>query len=126
MNLLKPLFAKRDSTKSIGEQHEALAARHLAAHKLKMLCSNYRCRMGEIDLIALDGNTLCFVEVRYRKNRDFGGAANSVGAKKQQKIILTAQHFLQQEPQYQTSSCRFDVIAIDGQEINWIKDAFQL
>ena len=86
---------------------------------------NYRCRRGEIDLIMQDNDSLVFVEVRYRKNNDFGGALESITRKKQQKIQTTALHYMQN---HQDMSARFDVIAITGtgrkQDVEWIKNAF--
>ena len=93
-----------------------------------MVARNYHCRMGEIDLIMRDGNFLAFVEVRYRKNDDYGSAAASVTRQKQRRILMTAHHYLQNERLYRDSPCRFDVITVSGQynpRIDWIKDAFQ-
>lgn len=110
-----------------GQQKEALAARHLKRQGLKLVARNYLCPFGEIDLIAEDrGPALVFVEVRYRNTRRFGGAAASVTNDKQRKVIHSAQHFLQNHPQWQHSACRFDVIAIENHEIEWIRDAFRL
>ncbi len=86
--------------------------------------SNYRCRHGEIDLIMRDGDTLVFVEVRYRRNRDYGGAAASVGRNKIRKIVKTGLHYLQRH--HLDTACRFDVVAIDGDgEPQWIQRAFE-
>ncbi|WP_377517498.1 YraN family protein [Microbulbifer taiwanensis] len=113
---------------SVGAQMEEVAARHLRDAGLTLLTRNYRSRRGEIDLIARDGDTLVFVEVRYRRSSRFGSAGASVDARKQQKLLATAQSYLQQ---YRLDCpCRFDVFAIDGaaegdtQNIQWLKDAF--
>lgn len=117
------------STKEIGQRIEQLASRYLQDNGLVTITQNYLQRGGEIDLIMQEGDLLIFVEVRYRRNQQFGGALESVTRKKQQRIIQTAQLFLQQ---YQApySGCRFDVIAIEPSKndfnINWVKDAFQL
>jgi len=103
---------------------ETAAARYLQAAGLTIAARNYRGRRGEIDLIARDGDTLVFVEVRYRRSSRFGSAGASVDARKQQKLLATAHGYLQQHKL--DCPCRFDVIAIDGdmQNIQWIKDAF--
>lgn len=108
-----------------GVQSERQALRFLEAQGLTLVCKNYLCKLGEIDLIMLDGDTLVFIEVRFRKNNDFGGGLASITSGKQKKIIKTAHHYLFQlddEPY-----CRFDAIAIDGSNNppQWIKGAFQ-
>jgi len=102
---------------------EAIAAKHLAQKGLMLLEQNYHSRFGEIDLIMRDQNTLVFIEVRQRSSNRLGGALASVDRRKQQKIILTAQHYLSKHPG--DSPCRFDVIALDkDHQIQWVKDSF--
>jgi len=90
--------------------------------------ANYRCRFGEIDLIMQDGPVLVFVEVRLRRRLDFGGAAASIDARKQHKLILTAQHYLSRVAPM--PPCRFDALlladAADAGSIEWLKGAFEL
>lgn len=108
-----------------GLEAEKLAATFLANHGLKLIVQNYHCRFGEIDLIMKDAKTLVFIEVRLRSNSKFGNAASSITPQKQQKLILTAQHYLQQNPE--KNACRFDVLLMDKvelQAINWLKNAF--
>lgn len=117
------------SSHDIGNHAEDLALQYIQQQGLKVVERNFRCRRGEIDLIMLDNTTLVFVEVRYRKSDKFGDALESVNHTKQQRIIHTAQRYLQQQtPSH--NSYRFDVIAITpnqhASEITWIKDAFQL
>jgi putative endonuclease len=103
---------------------EKLAATFLAERGLKLVMQNYHCRFGEIDLIMTDAKTLVFIEVRLRSNNQFGNAASSITPQKQKKLILTAEHYLQQHGQ---SACRFDVILMnkaDMQSIEWIRNAF--
>jgi putative endonuclease len=106
-----------------GAAAEALAAEFLAARGLAILARNYRCRSGEIDLIARDRETLVFVEVRLRSSAAFGGAAASITAAKRQRIARAARHYLAtlgREP-----PCRFDAIlldALDSQHIEWMID----
>ena len=113
-----------------GHHVEQRAARWLKQQGLRLIDSNYLCRQGEIDLIMQEQDQLIFIEVLYRKSSAFGSAAETVNAGKQQKILLTAQHFLQQHPKWQNHSCRFDVIAAqpgtgsDTLDLSWIKNAF--
>lgn len=107
-----------------GFEAEKLAATYLINHGLKMVTQNYHCRFGEIDLIMMDAKTLVFVEVRLRSNSQFGSAGNSITAQKKQKLILTAQHYLQT---HGDSECRFDAIlmhAVDAKSIEWVRNAF--
>ncbi len=113
------------STQKSGAAAEDLAADYLIQHKLKIIERNYRCRHGEIDLIAKDGAALVFVEVRLRSSGNFGGAAASITPAKQQKILATARHYL--SVQSGLPPCRFDVLLLDGlsaDKIEWIKNAF--
>lgn len=107
-----------------GRYAELSAREHLEAAGLRLRSSNYRCRVGEIDLVMQDGPALVFVEVRLRSNGRFGSAADSVDFRKRRRLILAAQHYLQSRRIL--PPCRFDVVAIDGstQSIDWIKGAF--
>jgi putative endonuclease len=109
-----------------GYAGEEFAARYLLRHGLTLLERNYRCRFGEIDLIMRDARTLVFVEVRLRRNADFGGAAASITTGKQAKLIKAAQHYLAHSGKDQL--CRFDAVLLSGVDANaaieWIKDAF--
>jgi len=107
-----------------GAQAERLAAQHLQRHGLTLVQANYRCRFGEIDLVAQDGKTLVFVEVRSRRNEDFGGAAASITKNKRDKLLRTARHFLAHSRS--TAPCRFDAMLIRGEppQIEWIRNAF--
>ncbi|WPL15164.1 hypothetical protein Thiowin_00044 [Thiorhodovibrio winogradskyi] len=106
-----------------GQGYETLARQYLQTQGLEWIASNHRCRFGEIDLIMRDRQVLAFVEVRYRRSQRFGGAGASVDTRKQRKLIMTARHYLSHHPT--DSACRFDVVAIEGQEvIHWIKGAF--
>jgi putative endonuclease len=109
----------------LGEAKEELARRHLEGQGLRLLARNHRCRHGEIDLVMRDGATLVFVEVRYRSSERFGGAAQSVDAHKQRRLIAAAGHYLQGHPT--TLACRFDVLAIGADDrIDWIRNAFSV
>jgi len=108
-----------------GAQAEQLAANFLQRHGLKLLHSNYRCRFGEIDLILQDGATLVFAEVRLRSRNNFVGAAASITATKQERLVRTAQHYLGTLDR--TPPCRFDVVlfdSLDNPDPEWVRNAF--
>jgi putative endonuclease len=105
-----------------GAEAEQRAARFLAAHGLKILARNYRCRGGEIDLVCREGTTLVFVEVRLRTHRGFGGAAASITPAKRRRLTLAARHYLAGKP---LPVCRFDAVLLDGTTIDWIRNAFE-
>lgn len=104
-----------------GARAEEQAARFLAARGLTILARNYRCRGGEIDLVCRDGACLVFVEVRLRSGRSFGGAAASITPAKQRRIVLAANHYLAGKS---WPACRFDAVLLDGESIEWIRNAF--
>lgn len=105
-----------------------MAARHLAARGLREVARNYRCRLGEIDLVCEDGAALVFVEVRLRRDARFGGAGASIDARKQARIVAAARHFLATRgARHAERPCRFDAVlldALDAARIEWIRDAF--
>lgn len=109
-----------------GQQAEQAACAYLLQQGLTLVTRNYRCRRGEIDLVMRHEKSLVFVEVRYRKNHRFGGALESITPKKQQKIRITALHYMQKHKT--DDNARFDVIAITGngeqQRFEWIRNAF--
>lgn len=112
-----------------GQLAEEFAQRHLQHHGLRLLCRNWTCRSGELDLVMLDGDTVVFVEVRYRRHAAWGGALESVDLRKQQKLIKAAQLFLQAHGRWAKHPCRFDVVAItapgQAKDLNWIRNAFE-
>lgn len=110
--------------RAVGAQYEACAARFLESQGLRILEQNYFFRGGEIDLIAMDADTVCFIEVKYRATSAMGFPEEAVGAGKQGKIRNGARDYLCRHPVYSVAACRFDVISILGQEITWIKNAF--
>ncbi len=120
------LFTKPTvNTLTAGARAEAQAEDFLAQQGLVKRAKNYRCKLGEIDLIMLHNNTLVFVEVRLRSHAGFANAAESVTYHKQKKIIKAAQYYLQQHQLTDSVNCRFDVIAFsDNAQPEWIKDAF--
>lgn len=107
-----------------GEQAEQHACDYLRKHGLQLIMQNFRCARGEIDLIMRDGDDIVFVEVRMRNHPDYGNAVESVTKNKQRKIIHTAVFFLQTKNWLDKVNCRFDIIAICHNHLEWIKDAF--
>ncbi|PIP80527.1 MAG: YraN family protein [Gammaproteobacteria bacterium CG22_combo_CG10-13_8_21_14_all_40_8] len=110
-----------------GSDAENLAEIYLHQQGLKTLERNFRCKVGEIDLIMLHNEYLVFVEVRLRTHQ-LVNALETVDAKKQAKIIKTAQLYLQNHQKFSERPCRFDVIGFDALQVDriqWIKDAFQ-
>ena len=107
-----------------GEDAENLAAAFLQRAGLQLVARNYRCRFGEIDLIARDGKTLVFVEVRMRSSDRFGGAAGSITAAKRAKLSRAARHYLAGVAR--APACRFDALLVNGRDntIEWLKNAF--
>ena len=116
------------NTRSIGMEVEATAREFLEKQGLKHRDSNYECKTGEIDIIMEDAETIVFVEVRFRQNKNYGGALVSVSRSKQTKIIRTAKLYLLEHNLYDKVFCRFDIITgetVNNQlEINWYKNAF--
>ena len=107
-----------------GAAAEELAAVFLEGQGLRIVERNYRCRFGEIDLVARSGAVLVFVEVRARKSEAFGGAAGSITAAKRRRLVAAARHYLAKHQVRR--ACRFDVVLIRGreQEIEWLANAF--
>ena len=115
--------------RKIGNQAESQALTYLKQQGLSLIKQNYASKRGEIDIIMRQGECLVFVEVRYRRQSNFGHAIETVDRYKQQKLIAGAEYFLQQHPEYQDFICRFDVVGIESDlkypTIDWIKDAFE-
>jgi len=97
---------------------------------MKILKRNFHSRWGEIDIVGLDRETLCFIEVRYRQNTRYGSAAESVTRQKQQRIIKTAQTYLRKHKCFENQPARFDIVSISGDlakpQVDWYKSAFMM
>jgi putative endonuclease len=133
MKATGPRPPRPDTARSVDPRHaagaraEALAAAYLEARGFAVLERNFRCRTGEIDLIARDGDTLVFIEVRLRRRGDYGGAAASIDGAKQRRIAIAAQHYLARRGA--PPECRFDVVLLerlDPGRLEWIRGAFTL
>jgi len=108
-----------------GLQGEAAAENHLVQKGMTCIGRRYHSPCGEIDLILLDGETLVFAEVKARTSKTLLSAQSSVTPSKQRRIIQTALYYLNDHPEYQNRLIRFDVIAISGEFIQHLPDAFQ-
>lgn len=115
--------------RAAGDAFEQRACRELERAGLKALARNYNTRHGELDLVMRDGDTVVFVEVRYRVRAGHGDAAASVTRTKQEKLIRTAQLWLAAHGQHANRPCRFDVVSYDGPAadaaMQWLKGAFE-
>jgi putative endonuclease len=114
----------------LGARAEQIALDYLTGHGLTILERNYRRRLGEIDLVALDHGVLVIAEVRTRSSEAYGGAAASVGRLKQRRIIRAAAQLLQQHRDYAALPVRFDVLIVNGPqsaapEVHWLRHAFE-
>ncbi|MFP4243964.1 YraN family protein [Pseudomonas sp. JUb52] len=113
-----------------GKQAEDSALQFLQTRGLRLIARNWRWQGGELDLVMLEGDTVVFVEVRARRHTAWGGAAESIDARKRQRLVNSAALFLQSEARWAKRPCRFDVIAIgpgadaSPQALEWIKQAF--
>jgi putative endonuclease len=120
----------RTGQQRVGSRAENAAAAHLQAQGAQILLRNYRCRCGELDIVArLEADELAIVEVRTRSSNAYGGAAASVDARKRQRLVRAANRLLQQRRDLAQLRARFDVIVVtdpfaDVPHISWIKHAF--
>ena len=121
------------TTREQGEYTENLACQYLENKGFKLIEKNFNCRVGEIDLIMKDKDSLVFVEVRYRRSNNFGSGAESITISKQSKLIKTASLYLQQHAKLNKYPVRFDVVSISGFietdninniDFDWIENAF--
>lgn len=110
--------------RGLGFEKEEMAAEYLAGCGAGILERNFYFRGGELDLIVKDGEYLCFVEVKYRKNTSFGFPEEAVTYAKQKKILSGARFYLYKNHYPADTPCRFDIVSVCGEKILWIKDAF--
>ena len=110
--------------RQVGTQYESMAVQYLTEAGDHILERNFRCRTGEIDIIAKDGAYLVFVEVKYRASAACGSALEAVDYRKQQSILRVAQYYMVSHGYGTQTNCRFDVVAIQGTEITLIQNAF--
>ena len=121
------IFDHRRDKRTIGREYEAIACQYLMQQGLSKVAINYSSRFGELDLIMKDKSTWVFVEVKYRKSSQYGGAVAAVTRTKRRKILHTAYCFLNENGISSSNvAIRFDIVAINGnnalESINWIKN----
>ncbi|MDV2116310.1 YraN family protein [Alcaligenes faecalis] len=120
---------QRSPSQARGDQAEQRACDYVTAHGARVLARQLGTRFGEIDLVLWHQDHLVFLEVRQRNHKSYGGALASVNRDKQRRLILTAQQWLptlrQRYFQGNLPACRFDVIAIEGDTLIWIQNAFE-
>ena len=125
---MKAILGRLTSQQKRGNKAEQAARKYLERHHLIFLKANFHSKLGEIDLIMKDDNAFVFIEVRYRSNKTWGSALESIDTRKQQRIKKTALHYLQLNNTHD-SAVRFDVIAMQADnenklQLDWIKNAF--
>ena len=115
--------------KKLGERGEEIAVSFLKNKRYRILCRNYRCKFGEIDIIARHKKTLSFIEVKTRSSESYGVPQEAIHPQKQRKISMVALEFIQRY-KLEDREARFDVVAIqflpDGFDVDLIKNAFEL
>lgn len=113
------------STRDRGRAAEDAAVAHLVRRGVSIVERNFTCRIGELDIVAREGTELIFVEVRSRRDDSTGGAPAAVGWRKQRQLARVAEAYLSlRQPRF--DSCRFDVVAVTGERIDWFRDAFRI
>lgn len=113
------------NTREKGAQKEEEICAYLLSEGVKITERNFRCRQGEIDVIGYDGDYLVFFEVKYRSGQRRGSAAEAVGFAKQRKICRVADYYRVLHRCAEDTPLRFDVVAADGEQVTWIKNAFE-
>jgi len=116
--------SKRINKRAVGTAYEKLAGAYLMQQGYEIVAYNFRCRMGEIDIVAKDGAYLVFVEVKYRSSEKNGSPLEAVDIRKQRIISKVASYYCLTHGYGETTPCRFDVVAINGEEYTLIKNAF--
>ena len=110
--------------REIGSKYERIAREYLIKNDYNVIETNFRCKIGEIDIIAKNENYLCFIEVKYRDKDSLAKGLYAVDKNKQKKIYNVAKYYMLINYISDDTACRFDVISIDGDEITLIKNAF--
>lgn len=112
------------NTRKIGGINEEKSVIYLKQNSFQVIRQNYRCKAGEIDIIAVKENILRFIEVKYRKNDLYGTPLEAITTQKQKKIMRAASWFLMENPQFQNMQCSFDVMAVTDNQIEYIFNSF--
>jgi len=109
-----------------GSQAEDQALRFLQQRGLTLLARNWRCKLGELDLVMQDGDTVAVIEVRSRARSDWGTAAETVDARKQTRLVRATKLWLARRPDLAEQPLRFDVVTLDAGELDWRREAFDV
>lgn len=112
------------NNREVGSKYEENASRFLTEQGYSILEKNFRCRMGEIDLIGKSDGYLCFIEVKYRSSREYGFPSEAVDDRKRRRIVKTALSYMNYHKLSTDTACRFDVVVILDHEYTLIKNAF--
>lgn len=112
------------NTRAVGNNGEEIACQYLEQNGVKIKERNFRCKLGEIDVIGYDEGYLVFFEVKYRKNSSKGSAVEAVDYRKQKKVCKVADYYRMIHRLDDNTAIRFDVVAIDAEEIRWFKNSF--
>ncbi len=115
---------KAKNNRKTGSHYEQQVAAFLQKQGFEILELNFRCRSGEIDIIARDGSYLVFIEVKYRGSRTAGNALEAIDARKAAQVRRVAQIYLYQKHYTESIPCRFDAAGVNGTTITYIKNAF--
>lgn len=113
-----------ENKRQLGSSYEQKAVSYLQEKGYEILECNFRCRSGEIDIIAREGEYLCFVEVKFRTTNSYGTPLEAVNGRKQNQIRRVALYYLVRHGLHEWTPCRFDVIAFEGERITHIINAF--
>ncbi len=111
--------------RALGFEKEAVASAYLTEHGYQVIDKNFYSRYGEIDLICKKDGCLIFVEVKYRKDKDFGFPSEAITLRKMQSMRKTANYYLYKNKQTEETPCRFDVVSILGEEISIIENVME-
>ena len=109
-----------------GSHAEEQALRYLQQHGLKLLSRNWRCKLGELDLVMQDGETVAVIEVRSRARGDWGAAAETIDARKQARLVRATRLWLARRPELAEQPLRFDVVTLDAGNLEWRREAFDV
>ena len=110
--------------REVGSRKEEYAAKYLVSKGVRILENNYHCRVGEVDMIGIDEGCLVFFEVKWRSSTVNGDPSEAVDSRKQKKICKVCDHYRMFHTELYKLQVRFDVMAIEEEEVNWIKNAF--
>ncbi|MBQ9984510.1 MAG: YraN family protein [Lachnospiraceae bacterium] len=116
---------KEQNKRKLGAKIEQMVSEYLTAHGFVILEMNYRCRQGEVDIVARDAEYYVFIEVKYRNSTRYGTPEEAVGISKQRRISKAAQYYLYSHRLDESIPVRFDVAAVLQNKINYYKNAFE-